>query len=215
MKKTKSTILIADDHPIVLEGLSRLIEKDIINCKLIKAHSGTEVLAFARKENFDLFILDMGMPGVNGLDVLKSLRSMKVQTPVLFLSMYSEDQYALRAIKQGAWGYLTKSSAPEELIRAINCILRGKKYITPTVGELIATAYESNSTQEDLHLSLSDRELEVLKLIASGKTITEISELITLSAGTVSTYRKRLMEKMNMKTNSELTYYAIKTGLVL
>lgn len=213
MAQATLSFLIADDHPIVLKGMIKLIKDEYPDALVLEAANGNEVLQLVRKVFFNLLILDISMPGKNGVEILKQLKSEDYKMPVLFLSMYPEDQYAVRAIKAGAYGYLPKSSAPEELVNAIKIILSGKKYIPFSLAENLATALEKNFSDQ-LHEKLSDREFAVLKLIASGKTVSQAAEDLSLSAATVSTYRARILEKMNMKSNAELTNYAIKNGLV-
>lgn len=213
MTPNKINILIADDHPILLQGLIRIIKNEFENAEIAEANSGNGILEKARNQNFDLIISDIGMPDRNGIEVLKQLRSENVQIPMLFLSMYPEEQYAVRAIKAGAIGYLTKSSAPDELVNAIKTVLSGKKYITPTLAEALADAL-FNKESNVLHDLLSDREFEVMKLIASGMTIKQMADSLSLSSPTISTYRARLLDKMGMKTNAELTHYVIKNGLL-
>lgn len=213
MTPNKINILIADDHPILLQGLIRIIKNEFENAEIAEANSGNGILEKARNQNFDLIISDIGMPDRNGIEVLKQLRSENIQIPMLFLSMYPEEQYAVRAIKAGAIGYLTKSSAPDELVNAIKTVLSGKKYITPTLAEALADAL-FNKESNVLHDLLSDREFEVMKLIASGMTIKQMADSLSLSSPTISTYRARLLDKMGMKTNAELTHYVIKNGLL-
>jgi two-component system, NarL family, invasion response regulator UvrY len=213
MTNSGLSFLIADDHPIVLKGMIKLIKDEYPDALIMEAANGNEVLEKVRKVFFNLLILDISMPGKNGIEILKQLKSEDYKMPVLFLSMYPEDQYAVRAIKAGAYGYLPKSSAPEELTHAIKTILAGKKFIPFSLAENLATAIEKKFS-EQLHETLSDREFDVLKLIASGKTVSQVADELSLSATTVSTYRARILEKMNMKTNAELTNYAIKNGLV-
>ncbi len=213
MAKATLSFLIADDHPIVLKGMIKIIKDEYPDALVLEAANGNEVLQMVRKVFFNLLILDISMPGKNGVEILKQLKSEDYKMPVLFLSMYPEDQYAVRAIKAGAYGYLPKSSAPEELVNAIKIILSGKKYIPFSLAENLATALEKNFSDQ-LHEKLSDREFAVLKLIASGKTVSQVAEDLSLSAATVSTYRARILEIMNMKSNAELTNYAIKKGLV-
>jgi DNA-binding NarL/FixJ family response regulator len=158
-------------------------------------------------------ISDLSMPGRNGLETLKMLKTEYPQLPVLILSMHPEEMYAIRVLKAGASGYMTKESAPEELIKAIRLIMQGRKYITPSIAEKMAANLD-NDSQKQPHELLSDRELDVMKLIASGKTVSEIAAELSLSVNTISTYRARVMEKMNLKTNSELTYYVISNNLL-
>jgi DNA-binding NarL/FixJ family response regulator len=165
------------------------------------------------KDDLDLVVLDIAMPGRGGLDILKEIKSLKPKLPVLVLSMYPEEQYAVRVLKSGASGYLTKESAPVELVKAIRQISQGKKYISPSLAEKLAVDLEI-SPDRPPHETLSDREYQVMCMIASGKTLKEIADGLSLSIKTISTYRSRILEKMNMKTNAELTHYAIKNRLV-
>ncbi|NOZ09325.1 MAG: response regulator transcription factor [FCB group bacterium] len=206
-------ILIADDHRIVREGLKLILEEPSDISVVSEASDGFEVLNLVRKNNYDVIILDISMPGKSGLDVLKEIRKDKPKLPILILSAYPEDQYAVRVIKAGANGYLTKESAPEELITAIRRVQLGKKYISLSLAEKLATYIEADSDKPP-HETLSDREYEVLRMIASGMTVSEIAEKLFLSVKTISTYRTRILEKMSMRTNSELTHYAIQKGLV-
>lgn len=206
-------ILIADDHRIVREGLKLILEEPSDISVISEASDGFEVLNLVRKNKYDVIILDISMPGKSGLDVLKEIRKDKPKLPILILSAYPEDQYAVRVIKAGANGYLTKESAPEELITAIRRVQLGKKYISLSLAEKLATYIEADSDKPP-HETLSDREYEVLRMIASGMTVSEIAEKLFLSVKTISTYRTRVLEKMSMRTNSELTHYAIQKGLV-
>jgi two-component system invasion response regulator UvrY len=206
-------ILIADDHAIVRQGLKQILA-DIPDQAIIdEASHGNEVLSKVRTNVYDVLILDISMPGLSGLDVLKQLKSEKTDINVLMLSMHPEEQYAIRALKAGAAGYLTKESAPEELIAAIKKVSMGRKYVTASLAEKLALDLEERSERPS-HEYLSDREFQVLCLIASGKTVKEIAEEMFLSIKTISTYRSRILEKMNMKTSAEMTHYAIKNGLI-
>jgi DNA-binding NarL/FixJ family response regulator len=178
-----------------------------------EASSGHEVLGKIRKNNYDVLVLDVSMPGMTGLDVIKQIKSEKYDLPILILSMHSEEQFAVRTIKAGASGYLVKDSAPDELVTAIQKISKGGKYITQTLAEKLAFELERD-TEKLPHQILSNREYQVLCMIASGKTVKEIAEEIYLSIKTISTYRSRILEKMNMKTNAELTHYTIKNNLI-
>jgi two-component system invasion response regulator UvrY len=201
-------ILIADDHAIVRQGLKQILA-DIPDQAIIdEASHGNEVLSKVRTNVYDVL-----MPGLSGLDVLKQLKSEKTDINVLMLSMHPEEQYAIRALKAGAAGYLTKESAPEELIAAIKKVSMGRKYVTASLAEKLALDLEERSERPS-HEYLSDREFQVLCLIASGKTVKEIAEEMFLSIKTISTYRSRILEKMNMKTSAEITHYAIKNGLI-
>jgi two-component system invasion response regulator UvrY len=206
-------ILIADDHAVVREGLKQILSENPNINVTAEASTGHEVLQQIEKNNFDLVVLDISMPGRGGLDILKEIRNKRPKLPVLILSMYPEEQYAVRVLKAGASGYMTKDSAPNELINAIKQISKGKKYVSPSLAERLAVDLEV-TTGRPLHESLSDREYQVMCMIASGKTLKEIAEQLSLSIKTISTYRSRILEKMNMKSNAELTHYAIKNKLV-
>lgn len=206
-------IFIADDHAVVREGLKQIVAQHPEMLVAGEAANGYEALEKVRKEKYDVVVLDISMPGLSGLDVLKQLKSEMPSMPVLILSMHSEEQFAVRTLKAGASGYLTKESAPEELVSAILRISKGRKYISTSLAEKLALELESDR-EKPLHHSLSDREYQVLCLIASGKRVKEIAEQLHLSEKTVSTYRARILEKMGMKTNAELIRYAIKNGLL-
>jgi DNA-binding NarL/FixJ family response regulator len=206
-------ILIADDHPVVRKGLKDIIQATPDMTVSGEASDGQEVLENVRKIDFDVVVLDIAMPGRSGLDILKELKSGKPELPVLILSIHPEDQYAVRVLKAGASGYLTKDSAPDELITAIRKVSRGKKYISASLAEKLAYDLEIGA-EKPLHETLSDREYDVMCRIASGKTVKEIAEQLYLSVKTISTYRSRILEKMKMENNAELTHYAIKLGLV-
>jgi two-component system invasion response regulator UvrY len=206
-------ILIADDHAVVREGLKQILSARSDMAVTAEASTGHEVLQQIEKNNFDLVVLDISMPGRGGLDILKEIRNKRPKLPVLILSMYPEEQYAVRVLKAGASGYMTKESAPNELVKAIQQISKGKKYVSLSLAEKLAVDLEV-TTGRPLHESLSDREYQVMCMIASGKTLKEIAEQLSLSIKTISTYRSRILEKMNMKSNAELTHYAIKNRLV-
>jgi two-component system, NarL family, invasion response regulator UvrY len=206
-------ILIADDHPIVRQGLKQILSEESDMGVFGEAQNSQEVLELAQKQDWDIVILDITMPGRGGIDVLKELKHQYPKLPLLILSMHPEDQYAVRALKAGAGGYLTKESAQEELIKAIRKVVRGGKYISSTLAEKLAFDLETE-TEKPLHETLSDREHQVLLMIASGKTVSEIAEELSLSVKTIDTYRARILEKMKMKNNAELTHYAIKNKLV-
>ncbi len=206
-------ILIADDHAIVREGLKQILSENPDLVVVAEASTGQEVLEKISKNDLDLVVLDIAMPGRGGLDILKEIKTQRPRLSVLMLSMYPEEQYAVRVLKSGASGYLTKESAPAELVKAIRQISQGKKYISPSLAEKLAVDLEI-SPDRPPHETLSDREYQVMCMIASGKTLREIADGLSLSIKTISTYRSRILEKMNMKTNAELTHYAIKSKLV-
>ena len=206
-------ILIADDHTIVREGLKQILA-DTPDVE-VKAEAGNaqEVMKRIKGKSLDLVLLDISLPGRSGLDVLKQLKCLRPDLPVLVLSMHPEEQYAIRSLRAGASGYLTKESAPDELLQAIRKVARGGKYITSSLAEKIAA--ELNGERRGLpHEALSDREYQVLCLIASGKPVKEVAEVLSLSVKTISTHRARILEKMKMKNNAQLTHYAIRHNLV-
>lgn len=206
-------ILIADDHTIVREGLKQILS-DISDVVVAgEAGSGQEALKKVRAHVYDLLLLDISLPGMSGLDVLKQIKCLKPDLPVLILSMYPEEQYAIRTLRAGASGYLTKESASDELIEAIRKVAAGRKYITTSLAEKIAGDWEVEK-DKPLHETLSDREYQVFCMIASGKTVKEISRTLALSIKTVSTHRSRILKKMDMRNNAQITHYAIKRNLV-
>ena len=211
MRKTK--ILIADDHTIIREGLKQIISETPDMTVADEAIDGHEVLNKALKHDYDVVILDITMPGINGLDVLKQIKAQKPKLPILVLSVHPEEQYAVRTLKAGASGYLTKESAPDELIAAIRKVSVGKKYVSSSLAEKLALELEID-IEKPPHETLSDREYQVMCMITSGRTVKDIAEELFLSEKTISTYRTRILEKMKMKSNIELTHYAIKHGLV-
>lgn len=201
-------ILIADDHAIVRQGLRNIVAIDNQMSVVAEAQNGAELLNLVRCQPVDVVILDVSMPGRNGLEILKDLKRDYPSLPVIVLSMYPEDQYAVRSFKAGAAGYMTKESAPEELVTAIKKAFQGGKYISPAVAELLA-AHIGKSAFSELHKSLSDREYEVFVALATGKTVGQISVDLNLSVKTISTYRTRILEKMGMQNNAELNRYAL------
>jgi DNA-binding NarL/FixJ family response regulator len=206
-------VLIADDHAIVRRGIKQIVAEIPIVETVDEASNGQEVLSKVAKGDYHIVLLDISMPGRSGLEVLKQLKSEKPRLPVLILSMHPEEQYAVRALKAGASGYLTKESAPDELIAAVQKILQGGKYVSASLAERFV-AELSAPAEKAVHQTLSDREYEILCMIASGKTVSEIGEELALSVKTVSTYRARILAKMNMKNNAELTRYAIENALL-
>jgi DNA-binding NarL/FixJ family response regulator len=206
-------ILIADDHSVVREGLKQILSGNADMTVLAEAGSGSEAIEKIRNNTFSVVILDISMPGKNGLDTMKEIKVMHPDLPVLILSMYPEEQYAVRFFRAGASGYLTKKSAPEELVNAIRTVSKGKKYVSPSLAEKLVGELDV-TTERPLHSSLSDREFQVLCLIASGKTSGEIAEELFLSVKTVSTYRARILEKLRLKNTAELINYALQNQLV-
>ena len=205
-------VLIADDHPVLRNGLKEILVRQL-GAVCGEAMDAQEVLAQVQNRNWDLVILDITMPGRSGLDVLRDLKLVRPNLPVLILSAHPEDQYGKRMLRAGAAGYLEKHNAPEELIKAVRKVLAGGRYVSPGLAEKLA--FDLNEDHgRPLHETLSDREFEVLRLIASGKTVTEISEQLHLGVTTVSTYRARILEKMNLATTAELIRYALRNHFV-
>jgi two-component system invasion response regulator UvrY len=203
-------ILIVDDHEVVRAGLMRIIEQPEI--VFGEAGNAAQALKLVNQEDWDLAVLDLSLGKRSGLELLKELKQVRSKLPVLILSMHSEEQYARRAFQAGAAGYITKDSGPEELVKAVSRVIGGGRYVTPTTAERLALELEKGSHRPPHH-ALSDREFEVMRLIASGKTVGEIAGLLELSDKTVSTYRARILEKMGMKTNAEIIHYAIRNNL--
>ncbi len=202
-----------DDHAVVREGLKHVFAKEWPGAEFGEAQNAQEALQLARQQAWDAVMLDLNMPGRSGLDLLLDLKQEHPRLPVLVLTIHPEEQYAVRALKAGAAGYLTKGCPREELIKALHKVLEGGRYVSPTLAERLAFALAGDSTGAR-HELLSDREYQVLVGIASGKTVTEIAGELSLSVKTVSSYRTRLLTKMGMRTNSELTRYAIRNQLV-
>lgn len=201
-------VLIADDHAIVRQGLKQIIEESGEMRVVAEADSGSSALRKLRETECDAVLLDISMPDMSGIDVLKLIHVEKPHLPILILSIYSEDQYAMRLLKAGAAGYMTKESAPSEVVRALLRVAGGKKYISPAVAEILAN--EIGADEEKLpHQTLSDREYQIFLLLASAQTVSEIAETLSLSVKTVSTYRSRILEKMHLSNNAELMRYAV------
>ena len=194
-------------------GLKQILADEFKKATFGEARNGQEVLDFVWKDNWDVIVLDITMPGRSGLEVLKEIRKARPRLPVLVLSMHPEDQFAVRVLKSGASGYMTKESAPNELVGAIRKIMAGGRHISTSVAEIMAS-YLTMDSQRPPHEQLSNREFQVMRLIASGKTVSEIAKMLSLSVRTISTYRARILEKTGMKTNAELTHYAFQHQLV-
>ena len=206
-------VLIADDHAILRRGLIEILTREINGLVYGEAENAEQVLALARAQEWDVVILDVTMPGRSGIDVLADLKHSRPKLPVLVLSMHPEDQYGKRVLKAGASGYLNKDSAPEELIKALRKVLAGGRYVSPALAEMLALDLGRESNQP-LHETLSARELEVLTMLGSGKNISQIAEILHLGVTTISTYRARILEKMNLQTTAELMNYALRNNLV-
>ena len=206
-------VLVVDDSPLFRRGVRELVIEGFRGAKVGEAGNAHEMLELQRRKPWDMAVMDISMPGMNGLDALKQVKQEFPDLPVLILSMHPEEQYAIRMFKAGANGYLTKAAAPEELVKAIEKVHGGGKYVSAALGEALASRVNLDA-EKSPHDVLSDREYEVLCLIGSGKTVSEIAEKMNLSVTTISTYRARILEKMRMKTNAQLTRYAIEQGLV-
>lgn len=208
----KIHVLIADDHAIVRQGLKQILSETEDLVITGEADDGSEALQLARLQPWDVFLLDVSMPNRNGIDTLKQLKKEFPRLPVLILSMHPEEQYALRALKAGASGYLTKQSAPEQLVNAIRHVASGKKYVSPAVAQQLIEAL-SDDTDKLPHERITDREYQVLVMIAAGKSQTQIADKLNLGVATVSTYRARLLEKMGLKSTAELIRYGLEHDL--
>lgn len=204
-------ILIADDHSIVRRGLKDILRDEFPFSEIIEVSDAASMMLKIVKESWDIVISDLSMPGRTALDVLPEIKQHNPKLPVLILSIYPEEQYAIRALKAGASGYLNKDLAPDELINAVRRVLSGRKYITSSVAEKLA---DFNSKGKTAHEQLSDREFEVLKLLAAGKSVSEISVMFHLGATTISTYRARILKKLQLKTNADIIQYAITHQLI-
>ncbi|MBN8861068.1 MAG: response regulator transcription factor [Sphingobacteriales bacterium] len=206
-------ILIADDHAIVRKGLTQLIRDEFASAEIAEVGDAEELISKVSDKDWDIVVCDLSMPGRSGLDALRQIKQMHPSLPVLIMSMHDEDQYALRVLKAGASAYLGKDNIHEDIIKAIRTVLLGKKFITPSVAEKLAQALEGDTNQLP-HEKLSDREFDVFKLLAGGKAVSDIADQLSLSVTTVSTYRARILEKMNLKSNADLTRYALNNNLI-
>lgn len=211
---SKIKVFIADDHAIVRQGLKQIISDNEDLEVAAEAGDGIEALQKINDGQWDVVVLDISMPGMSGIDILKRVNKEDPDLPILILSTYPAEQYALRVLKSGASGYLTKESAPEELVTAICKVAKGQKYISPKVAELLSENLLDDSSEKMPHELLTDREYQVMCQLASGKTVSEVADDLSLSVKTISTHRKHILDKMQMKTNAELTHYAIKNNLV-
>jgi len=206
-------VLIADDHAVFRRGLRETLVEGFSRITFGEARTAQEALDHVRRQDWDVVILDISMPGKSGLDILDELKRLRPKLPILLLSMHPEEQFARRALKAGAAGYLTKDSVPEELKEAVRRVVVGGRYVSATLAEKLAVDLREGADRP-IHELLSDREFQVLRMIASGKSVKQIAEEIALSVKTVSTYRARILEKTGMKTNAELIRYALQTQLV-
>ena len=206
-------ILIADDHTVVRKGLRQILLDEFPTAVIEEVADAEELIKKVMAAQWDVVVSDLSMPGRSGLDALQQIKLSHPNLPVLILSIHPEEQYALRALKSGASGYLSKDTAPDELVKAVRKVLLGKKYISQAIAEKLANSFSADSSLSP-HETLSDREFHVMKLLANGKSVSEIAEMLLLSVTTVSTYRARVMVKLNMKSNSDLTRYAIENNLI-
>jgi two-component system invasion response regulator UvrY len=208
-------LIVVDDHAIVRRGIVQVLAEHPDVQVVAEAHDYASLRADLKKHGEpDVLVMDVGLPGKNGIDILKALREDHPRLKVLIVSMYPEDQYAVRAFRAGAFGYLNKASAPEKLLDALSQVIAGKKYVTPEIAQALIENLNAPEDSAAPHEKLSDREFQTLKLIASGKRLADIADALALSPKTVSVYRARILEKMGMSNNAELTHYAIKNGLV-
>ena len=206
-------ILIADDHTVVRKGLRQILLDEFPGAEIGEVADGGELVKKVMLGKWDVVVSDLSMPGRSGLEALQQIKLSHPDLPVLILSIHPEEQYALRALKSGAAGYLSKDTAPDELVKAVQKVLLGKKYISQAIAEKLANTFSSDTSTMP-HETLSDREFDVMKFLANGKSVSEIAEMLSLSVTTVSTYRARIMTKMNLKSNSDLTKYAIENSLL-
>jgi len=206
-------VLIVDDHTITRAGLRRILSDSVQSIIVGEAANGAEAMELVMSREWDIVMLDIGLPDRSGLEVLKSIKKARSALPVLVLSMYPVNQYALRVLRAGGAGYLTKESAPDQLLEAVQKVTAGMRYITPEVAECIAQDWHHNPVQA-MHETLSDREFEVMRLIASGRSVGDIAKDLSLSVKTVSTYRARVMQKLRLRHNAELTHYAVTNKLI-
>jgi DNA-binding NarL/FixJ family response regulator len=207
--------LIADDHPVVRRGVRQILVDEFENCEVVEARTAEQVMQFVRSQQWDFVILDISLPDRSGLEVLKDIRLASPSLPVVVLSMYPEEQFAARVLRAGGVGYITKESASEELTTAVRLGLKGQRYLSPRLARRLALESISNIGESTPAVVLSDREIEILCMVAEGKTLAEMADSLSLSIKTVSTYRSRLMEKVNAQNNADLVHYAISNGYVI
>lgn len=207
-------IIIADDHIVVRKGLKLMLLEGFPGSEILDVPDAEDLIKKVIKEDWDVVITDLNMPGRSGLDALVQIKQIKPNLPVLVMSLNPEDQYAIRVLKAGASGYVSKDAPPEELIKAIQQVKLGKKYITPAIAEKLTSFFDDDQPEKAPHENLSDREFDVVKMLATGKSVSEISEHLFLSVTTVSTYRSRILSKMGLKNNAEITLYAIEHKLI-
>ena len=205
--------IVADDHAVVRRGLRELLTESREVSVIGEAGTARETLEQVRSGKWDVLVLDINLPDGSGLDVLRQVKQEFPQLPVLILTIYGEEQFAVRALRAGAAGYLTKESAPEELVDAIRKVVHGGRYISPALAERLALLADPQAERQP-HETLSDREFQVFRTLASGRTVSQVAELLHLSVKTISTYRARVLEKMGLQTNAELTMYAVRNGIV-
>lgn len=208
-------VLCVDDHAIFRQGVKLILQQLDRQLKIGEASTAAEAMQLARDARWDVMILDLSLPDRSGLQLLTELKEEYPDLPVLVLSMHADDEYAVRALRNGASGYITKESAPEELVNAVEKVTRGGRYMTPALAEKLAFAFASPATLEKAHHGLSERELQILRLIGAGKSLKEIAAMLTLSVKSVGTYRARVLEKMSMSTNADLIRYVIENNLSL
>ncbi|MFQ5486223.1 MAG: response regulator [bacterium] len=206
-------VLMVDDHAILREGIKQILEEYSDIEYAGEASYGQQAMDLISKNDYDVVLLDISLPGRSGLEIITQIKNEKPKLPILILSMHPEERYAVRAFKAGAAGYLTKVSAPDELINAIRKVASGRKFVSNSLAEALASYLDSDGDKAP-HEKLSDREFQVMNMLASGKTVTQIAEELSLSVTTISTHRAHILEKMNMTNNAEITYYAFKYGLV-
>lgn len=211
---TSIRILIADDHAIVRAGLKQFIADEQDMEVTGEAETGAQTVELARSGDWDVVLLDISMPDRSGVDTLKTLKHVKPDLPVLILSGFPEGQYAINLLRAGASGYLNKESAPAELVRAIRTVVSGRRYVSATLAQILADDIGNAASDRPVHTALSEREFQIFCKLAAGQAVSKIADELFLSVKTVSTYRTRILEKMNMKTNADLTYYAIKNQLI-